>query len=226
VVLMLDASSSMKLSYDVPAAMESRFYELMQSVKSGSFLERLAALPMAKALESEMEAVPGQRRIALAKDALTALVDAASPDVAFDFVTFAPCGPPQHRGHFPVDRRADLKRTIRDTNLDDATSLAAAIRALPALVSRRPAGSGQAINVVLVSDGFDSCGGDPCAAAADVERQRPDIDINVVAVSRAIEGLNCISRNTGGKFFQPRDTSQVAQLLARAAGQGAPDQCH
>ena len=131
--------------------------------------------------------------------------------------------PPQHRGHYPVDRRPDLKRTIRGTDLDDATSLAAAIRSLPALVSRRPAGSAQAINVVLVSDGFDSCGGDPCAAAADVERQRPDIDINVVAVSRAIEGLNCISRNTGGKFFQPRDTSQVAQLLARAAGQGSPD---
>nr|WP_246337480.1 vWA domain-containing protein [Azospirillum oleiclasticum] len=172
-----------------------------------------------------MEAVPGPRRITLAKDALTSLVDAASQNVAFDFVTFAPCGPPQHRGHYPADRRAELKQAIRNTALNDSTSLAEAIRALPSLVARRSAGQGQAINVVLVSDGFDSCGGDPCAAAAAVERQRSDIDINVVAVSRAIEGLNCISRNTGGKFFQPRDTSQVAQLLARAAGQASPDSC-
>lgn len=225
VVLLLDVSGSMEVSYDVPAELERRLNQLDQQFQAAGVLERIALGGELAAIERKINAVPGRKRIDLAKDALTELVDTADPSVSFDFATFSTCGPPRRHGRFPADQRPTLKQSIREVELTDHTALAATIQALPSIVPRRSESPDQPINVVLVSDGFDSCGGDPCAAAAALERLRPDININVVAVSRGIDELRCIARNTGGRFFKPSDTSQITNLLKAAAGQASANSC-
>lgn len=229
VVLMLDASPSMEWSYNVPADLERRAASLgignqgLMGLLQGFF--GIGPMSEAERLTREIQQIPGDRRIDLAKSALTALVDVADPNVSFEFVSFASCGPPMRLGNFGLSERARLKKEINGTALRPSTALAQAITELASIVPRTPAASQKHVNVVLISDGFDSCGGDPCAAAAALEQQRPEIDINVLAASRAIPELSCISQKTGGRFLQPSDTSQIASLVRAAAGQARGEPC-
>ncbi|MEM8643483.1 MAG: VWA domain-containing protein [Pseudomonadota bacterium] len=62
---------------------------------------------------------------------------------------------------------------------------------------------GQPLNVILVSDGQDSCKADPCAAAQALKQQHGGLRIHVVGLSaepQAVEPLACMAASTGGKF--------------------------
>lgn len=223
VVLLLDASSSMEYSYNVEPELEQRLIQVApQQPGFGDLLSNLFGLPSeAQRLLEQIKATPGPSRMSVAKKALTTLATVADPGVTFDFVSFSECGPPRHEGTYPPSERNRLKRAIEATNPRRATALAAALAALPGLVPP----SAKPVNVVLVSDGYDSCRGDPCAAARMVKQRRSDIRISVVAASRSIGDLRCVASATGGKFFEAREVGQMAQMLQTAAGQQAPGQC-
>ena len=59
--------------------------------------------------------------------------------------------------------------------------------------------------IVLITDGGESCGGDPCAFAQDLIKKRSDIVIDVVLVSTSSRALRCVSDVTGGKLYTPAD---------------------
>jgi Ca-activated chloride channel family protein len=75
-------------------------------------------------------------------------------------------------------------------------------------------GSAQAI--VLVSDGEDTCGTPPCAAAKELKQAHPGLTISTVGFKTdgpASEQLNCIATATGGVFVQAQNASQLAARL-------------
>ncbi|MCG5241329.1 VWA domain-containing protein [Azospirillum doebereinerae] len=224
VVLLLDASTSMKFSYALDPAIERRLQVLQDRLKAEG--RRPPSPDFAEAMEliRQAERVPGTSRIEIAKQAMTELVDAADPNVAFDLISFAQCGPPRHEGHFSPAQRSALNRAIANMPLRNSTALTAALEALPGLIPRDGA-TGRPINVVLISDGYDSCGGDPCAAAARLEQARPEINVNVVAISRGIEAIRCVANKTGGQFLQSGDIANLAPLLRAASGQDVPEHC-
>tara|TARA_R110001592_G_scaffold363371_1_gene685744 strand:+ start:379835 stop:381163 length:1329 start_codon:yes stop_codon:yes gene_type:complete len=86
--------------------------------------------------------------------------------------------------------------------------------------------SGQNNHVVLVSDGVESCGGDPCAAAQSLRDAGLNVTAHVVGFGlNAEQGgqLECIANNTGGQYFDAADTAgfdvaikQVAQIAEAA----------
>ena len=212
VALLVDASSSMKWSFTLDPELERR-----ASNSSLSQGERSDAI-------RQILETPGTPRMDVARQALKQLSDAADASVSFDLISFAQCGSPNHRGKFSPADRARLNQAIDTIVADNATALAEAILALPRLLPGNEA-AGQKTNVVLVSDGYDSCGGDPCAAATALRQMRPDISINVVAMSRSIEQLRCVSDATGGQFLQPDGVEELAPLLRTASGQDAPAHC-
>ncbi|WP_207457520.1 hypothetical protein [Azospirillum sp. SYSU D00513] len=224
VALLLDASTSMKLSYTLDPDLERRTMEAAQKVEASGMGRASPAFAELQSLLQEMEAAPGTPRIELAKQALTQLADAADAETGFELISFAQCGPPRHQGRFSPAQRAELKRAISGTELRDSTALADAIAALPRMIPREE-GAGRPLNVVLISDGNDSCGGDPCAAAAQLEQERPEINVNVLAITRSIGAIRCVADRTGGQFLQAGDAASLAPLLRTAAGQNVPDHC-
>lgn len=60
--------------------------------------------------------------------------------------------------------------------------------------------------IILITDGDENCGGDPCAFARDLVSKRKDIVIDVVLVSSNSVGLRCLTSSTGGKIYNPTDT--------------------
>ncbi len=71
-------------------------------------------------------------------------------------------------------------------------------------------------SIVLVSDGEETCGGDPLATVRDLAAQGFKVKVHTIgfdvdAAARA--QLESISRATGGEFYDARDTSALAESL-------------
>jgi len=214
VILVTDVSTSMESSINLPADLEQRYN---QAIASNNMLGALV-------LRMQVEAVTGPSRIAVAKDARTRLAADTDPDITFDFYTFAQCGAPDYLGRFEPGERQALMRRIRSVGLGPSTALADAINGIAQRLSGEP-DSGEDINIVLLSDGMDTCSGDPCAAARRLNASHPDIPINVVALSRSIGAVQCVADATGGAFYPASEAGNVIQSIREAAVQDLPDHC-
>ncbi len=75
-------------------------------------------------------------------------------------------------------------------------------------------------NIILVSDGVETCGADPCSVAVDMVRQGVDIKINVVGFGiqglDASKQLKCIALSTFGKFHTANTAAELADSLKSA----------
>jgi len=73
--------------------------------------------------------------------------------------------------------------------------------------------------IILVSDGKETCQGDPCALAASLARSGAKITIHAVGfgVDSVTRGqLDCIASATGGKFFNASSTEELIKVLSAA----------
>lgn len=61
--------------------------------------------------------------------------------------------------------------------------------------------------IILITDGDETCGGDPCAFARNLVATRKDIIIDVVLVSSYSNKLQCLSNATGGSFYTTNSLS-------------------
>lgn len=55
--------------------------------------------------------------------------------------------------------------------------------------------------IVLITDGGENCGGDPCAFAKSLMKKRSDVHIDVVLASSSSRALTCLASTTGGHFY-------------------------
>ncbi len=70
--------------------------------------------------------------------------------------------------------------------------------------------------VVLVSDGLETCGGDPCSVAKKLHQQGIKVVIHVVGFDvsgAAAEQLRCIAEAGGGQYFQADTSESLAEAL-------------
>ena len=70
--------------------------------------------------------------------------------------------------------------------------------------------------IVLITDGGENCGGDPCAFAKRLVSQRKDITIDVVLVSSNSKALRCLASTTGGTFYNTNDISGFTKVLTNS----------
>jgi hypothetical protein len=73
--------------------------------------------------------------------------------------------------------------------------------------------------IILVSDGKETCKGDPCATAKRFEDKKIKLVIHTIGfgVDEATKlQLECIAGATGGKYFSAEDASQLAQVINKA----------
>jgi Ca-activated chloride channel family protein len=74
-------------------------------------------------------------------------------------------------------------------------------------------------SVILVSDGIETCGKDPCAVGAQLAAQGIDFVCHVVAFDIAKEknaGLDCLSSETGGLYLEAKDADGLKDALNQA----------
>jgi len=74
----------------------------------------------------------------------------------------------------------------------------------------------QAATVVLVSDGLETCGGDPCALATKLEKAGVKFTAHVVGFDLTKEEsvkISCLASNTGGRYLAASDASSLQLAL-------------
>lgn len=74
--------------------------------------------------------------------------------------------------------------------------------------------------IILVSDGMETCGGDPCQFAIDLMKKRTDITIDVIGFDissepEAISQLKCTALATHGKFFTANNAAEFTENLKK-----------
>lgn len=171
---------------------------------------------------SMLARIDGQRKIAIARQAMGALVPDLGdstrvalrtygrnrPDDCSDIELLSPLA--------PLDRAALLAQidAIEPVNLS-RTPLASSLAAIAADLGDAP---GETL-VVLLSDGEESCDGDPVAEAAKLHADNPQVRVSVVGLDIApelTERLAAIAEAGGGSYFAAGDVNQLGAALKQA----------
>ncbi|MER9673586.1 VWA domain-containing protein [Mesorhizobium sp. M0208] len=79
--------------------------------------------------------------------------------------------------------------------------------------------------VVLITDGIETCNGDPCALGKELEAAGVDFTVNVVGFGlTAAEGkqVACLADNTGGKYIEASDEKALQDALVETVAPPPP----
>lgn len=233
-LVVLDTSGSMLYQYDADPRIEQRLLAIDEELRNMDATNPLAALlalgrmaelqSEAENLQYELERGSGPDRISVAKRAATDIVDAMPPIVDTALVTFAGCGQYRHAGPYSAADREVLKRQILGIQPEGGTPLGGTLAALPSLTQNGRSGDAP-VNIVVISDGKDSCGVDPCAAARQLKQQMPYAVVSVVAASQNIGALSCIAEETQGLFLPASSASDLERAVRQASGRELPEEC-
>ncbi len=76
-------------------------------------------------------------------------------------------------------------------------------------------------SIILISDGLETCGGDPCQLAHSLISSGVDLKIDVVGFGvrddwAAQEQLMCIALNTNGRYFSAENDSELTKGLSES----------
>jgi len=70
--------------------------------------------------------------------------------------------------------------------------------------------------IILITDGGENCGGDPCAFAKQLMQTRSDIHIDVILVDSGSNKLSCLASTTGGHLYKVNDLSKFSTVLTQS----------
>lgn len=162
--------------------------------------------------------IDGTAKVTIAREAVGALADSLPADLNVglmayghrrrgdcgDIETVLPVG--------PFDREAFLIG-VASVQPTGKTPLTEAVRQAAETLSYRD----RPATVVLISDGLESCGKDPCALAAELERSGVGFTAHVVGFGLGAEedtsSLACIAEETGGRFLAAADAATLTEAL-------------
>jgi hypothetical protein len=182
--------------------------------------ERPATLLVLDASGSMWGQIDGQTRIAMARDAVDALLDGWDASTALGLVAY---------GHRRKGDCSDIE-TLMPAEGFDAAAIRAHVAALqpkgmtPITASVRLAAdqlraTERKATVILVSDGEETCDADPCALGHELEAAGVDFTAHVVGFdladgSTAQQQLQCLARATGGRYVDARSAAELHQALS------------
>ena len=209
-MVIFDTSNSMGLPTDNP----EEIAELERRWSSGDREAQRHAMELVRG--------PGHKRIDDARDAALGLVEAMPPNIDVGLITF------QLRCEVGVDVRPGEPRgaiveELRRLKPRASTPLAASLRLAASQLSADPAVAA-AQSIVVITDGAEGCGGDPCGAARDLKAAFPSVKVHVIDVV-GVSRLQCVADITGGSSVGARDTGQLKAAMRRTQAAIERDAC-
>src|SRR3546814_765209 len=163
--------------------------------------------------------IDGEPRITIARGVISGLLDELPAQrrvglVAYGHNRKGDCKDIETLVEVGTDRDA-IRAAIADINPKGKTPMTAAVRqaAEGLKYSEDPA------TVILVSDGIETCGLDPCAIAATLEQTGVAFTVHTVGFGLGADEqaakaqLQCMADNTGGRFLLANDAGELAAAL-------------
>jgi Ca-activated chloride channel family protein len=168
--------------------------------------------------------VSGETKTAIAERVVTDLVENMPSDMMVGVVVYGarsprarndcndievlqPMGPPDS---------AALGTALRDVKPLGMTPIGNSLRRAAEVLRDQPGKS----TIVLVSDGTESCQGDPCQVAREVhESTGIDVKVHVVGLDVAAgerDTLECVAQSGGGNYYAAENEEQLRAALTEA----------
>ena len=198
VAIVLDASGSMGWSASASTA------EIQKQLRSLGGLLGLGAMIFSQ--------VSGPTRLDEAKKGVSSVVRSLPSDVDVGLVTLQQCPRATRHGFFSGAERGALHGKVAALRPMQGTPLAQGLIEAAQMVD----GVNAEAVLVVISDGEDSCGQDPCATARRLKASKPQLKINVVDIV-GDGAANCLAIATGGRILQPEDGLSFERMIKRAA---------
>lgn len=116
---------------------------------------------------------------------------------------------------FGADNRSQIVQTAQNLKATGYTPIAYTLSQTP----NDFAGiSGGKKILVLVSDGKESCGGDPCAVAKELKSKGLDVVIHPIGFAvdeETKQQLQCIAQATGGQYYDAKDAAALTETFKK-----------
>ncbi|RWN01201.1 MAG: VWA domain-containing protein [Mesorhizobium sp.] len=174
--------------------------------------------------------IDGKPKLEIARESLRTVLQSVPADKEIGFMAYGhrekgSCEdielivPPQAGSAAAVSTAADSLKFLGKTPLTSAVRQAA--EALKYTEDKA--------TVILITDGLETCKGDPCALGKELRAAGVDFTVNVVGFGlTADEGkqVSCLADNTGGKYIQASDEKALQDALVEtiaAAPAPAPE---
>lgn len=169
------------------------------------------------------DGIPGaSSRMDASKRAIEGLVKSMPGDIDIGMVEFTDCNRVERDRFYSPAERGTLLGRVNRLSPQKGTPLARAIDRAGLVISSQVDGV-----IVVVTDGADSCQGDPCAAARSLAAKKPNVKINVIDISGSSSNpsAQCIAQASGGKVFQPNTAAQMKTMVQQASEQPDASKC-
>ncbi|MDG4882613.1 VWA domain-containing protein [Mesorhizobium sp. WSM4884] len=170
--------------------------------------------------------IDGKPKLEIARESLRTVLQSVPADDEIGFMAYGhrakgSCEdielivPPQAGSASAISAAADSMKFLGKTPLTAAVKQAA--QALKYTEDKA--------TVVLITDGLETCGGDPCALGKELKETGVDFTADVVGFGlTADEGkqIACLAENTGGKYIQASDEKALQEALVETVAAPAP----
>jgi len=151
-------------------------------------------------------------RMSAAKDAALTVVRKTPRDTNIGLVMIEQCPQARSAGYYSPAQRGSLTGLIQSLQPQQGTPLGDGIAKGGQMLD----GVNRASLMVVISDGQESCGADPCAIAKQLARTKPNLKINVVDIMGTGAGT-CVAQATGGRVFTAKSVNELNMMVTQAA---------
>lgn len=166
----------------------------------------------------------GLRRIDAVRTALSRILPRVAPKRPLGLITYGPGSRPACANvalelRPALNAASQIMTRVDALKPDGRTPLSRAVRRAADVLDfrNRPA------TIVLLTDGEETCGGDPCALAQDLKREGARVTVHVVSyqIASAVgsEGVfrsRCLADETGGSYTDTKTVEEVTAALEAA----------
>ncbi|MHB1219605.1 MAG: vWA domain-containing protein [Alphaproteobacteria bacterium] len=164
----------------------------------------------------------GSSRMDRAKSSIDHVVRGLPDPITIGLIEFTNCNNVRRDKFYTSPQRPALLSEVNKLSPQQGTPLAGSIKRAGDIASQ----DAESV-IVLVTDGDDSCGGDPCAEARAIKARKPKVKINIVDLSDGSQSsvLRCVANATGGQVLKPNSAMDMDKSLQRATGQSDIREC-
>ena len=205
-VVMFDSSGSMELNISATAEDEKWLGQLKQRAGRPGFRPSPSEIARYEQLTAE------PTRISIARQATIGVVQRLPRDVQTGLVVAETCPTANNMGRFSASQRGQMINRLSQLTPKGGTPLGDGLYEAGQLVD----GVTREAMILLVSDGAESCNGDPCYVAQQLKKVKPHLKINVVDIG-GTGAANCVAAATGGKVYTATSVKELNISLDRAA---------
>jgi Ca-activated chloride channel family protein len=161
--------------------------------------------------------VKGRTKVEIARESIARLMKAWDPEIELGLIAYGhrrkgDCGDIELVLPVARHRPEDVVKAVSRLNARGKTPLSAAVKKAAETLGY----SKERATVILISDGIETCGMDPCAVAEELERVGVAFTAHVIGFDlkkEELADLQCLAEGTGGMFIEAVDAASLTEAL-------------